>query len=201
MWFRQTRREWTYPPFEGKIVDGFIWGRGTLDIKNQLIGIMDAAETLLQQGYRPERTILFGLGHDEETGGVNGCKVMGQLLKERGIRLAGIVDEGGGIMAGLAAGVRGQIALVGVSEKGYLTVEFTVHSQPGHSSTPPPQTAIGILSRALARLEAHPMPTHLRRLRPMYDGIGIAAPLNIQVAFRECLVVWPVIEALAGAET
>jgi carboxypeptidase PM20D1 len=174
---------WTHPPFEGKIVDGFIWGRGTLDIKNQLIGIMEAAETLLGQGYRPERTILFGLGHDEETGGVNGCKVMGQLLKERGVHLAGLVDEGGGIMAGLAAGVRGEVALVGVSEKGYLTVEFTVNSQPGHSSTPPPQTSIGILARALARLEAHPMPTHLHRLRPMYHGIGKAAPIYIQVAF------------------
>ncbi len=75
--------EWTHPPFEGKIVDGFIWGRGTLDIKNQLIGIMEAAETLLQQGFRPERTIIFGLGHDEETGGVNGCKLIGQKLKKR----------------------------------------------------------------------------------------------------------------------
>jgi carboxypeptidase PM20D1 len=175
--------DWTYPPFEGKIADGFIWGRGTLDIKNQLIGIMEAAETLLQQSYRPERTILFGLGHDEETGGVNGCKVMGQLLKERGIHLAGIVDEGGGITAGLAAGVRGAVGLIGVSEKGYLTVEFAVQSQPGHSSTPPPQTAIGILARGLARLEANPMPTHLRRLRPMYRGIGIAAPIYLQIAF------------------
>jgi carboxypeptidase PM20D1 len=175
--------DWTHPPFEGKITDSFIWGRGTLDIKNQLIGIMEAAEMLLQQGYRPERTILFGLGHDEETGGVNGCKVMGQLLKERGVRLAGIVDEGGGISAGLAAGVRGAIALAGVSEKGYLTVEFAVQGQPGHSSTPPPQTAIGILARALARLEAHPMPTHVRRLRPMYRGIGRAAPIYLQVAF------------------
>jgi carboxypeptidase PM20D1 len=90
---------WTHPPFEGRIADGFVWGRGTLDIKNQLIGIMDAAEALLQQGYRPERTILFGLGHDEETGGVNGSKVMGQLLKSRGIHLAGIVDEGAGRLA------------------------------------------------------------------------------------------------------
>ena len=78
----------------------------------------------MQGGFRPERTILFGLGHDEETGGVNGCKILGQELKKRGIHLAGIVDEGGGIMAGLAAGVRGPLALVGVSEKGYLTVEF-----------------------------------------------------------------------------
>jgi carboxypeptidase PM20D1 len=186
--------EWTHPPFEGKITDGFIWGRGTLDIKNQLIGIMEAAEKLLQQGYRPERTILFGLGHDEETGGVNGCKIMGQMLKERGIRLAGIVDEGGGIMAGLAAGVRGKIGLVGVSEKGYLTTEFTVHSQPGHSSTPPPQTAIGILARALTRLESHPMPTHLRRLRPMYHGIGKAAPIYLQVAFANVWLFGPLLK-------
>jgi carboxypeptidase PM20D1 len=186
--------EWTHPPFEGKIVDGFIWGRGTLDIKNQLIGIMEAAETLLQQGYRPERTILFGLGHDEETGGVNGCKILGQELKKRGIHLAGIVDEGGGIMAGLAAGVRGPVALVGVSEKGYLTVEFTVTGQPGHSSTPPPQTSIGILARALARLEAHPMPTHLRRLSPMYHGIGRAAPLYIQIPFANVWLFGPLLK-------
>jgi carboxypeptidase PM20D1 len=186
--------EWTHPPFEGKIVDGFIWGRGTLDIKNQLIGIMEAAETLLQQGYRPERTVLFGLGHDEETGGVNGCKILGQELKKRGVHLAGIVDEGGGIMAGLAAGVRGPVALVGVSEKGYLTVEFSVIGQPGHSSTPPKQTSIGILARALARLEAHPMPTHLRRLRPLYHGIGIAAPLYIQIPFANVWLFGPLLK-------
>jgi carboxypeptidase PM20D1 len=131
--------QWTHPPFAGDIADGFIWGRGTLDIKNQLIGIMEAAELLLARGWRPERTILFGLGHDEETGGVNGCKVMGQLLKERGVHLAGIVDEGGGIFEGLAAGVRGPVALVGTSEKGYLTAEITVQGQPGHSSTPRPK--------------------------------------------------------------
>lgn len=185
---------WTYPPFEGAIADGFIWGRGTLDIKNQLIGIMEAAETLLRQGYQPERTILFGMGHDEETGGINGCKVMGQLLKDRGIHLAGIVDEGGGISDGLAAGVRGAVGLVGVSEKGYLTVAFTVHGQPGHSSTPPPQTAIGILARALARLEAHPLPVHIRRLRPLYHGIGRAAPIYLQVAFANVWLFSPLLK-------
>jgi carboxypeptidase PM20D1 len=185
---------WTHPPFEGRIVDGVIWGRGTLDIKNQLIGIFDAAQALLAQGFQPERTILFGLGHDEETGGVNGCRVMGQLLKERGVRLAGIVDEGGGIVEGMAAGIRGPVALIGVSEKGYLTTEFTVTGQPGHSSTPPPQTAIGILARALARLEAHPMPTHLRRLRPLYHGIGRAAPIYIQVAFANVWLFGPLLK-------
>lgn len=185
---------WTHPPFAGDIADGFIWGRGTLDIKNQLISIMAAAEILLQQGYQPERTILFGLGHDEETGGVNGCKIMGELFKERGIRLAGIVDEGGGIIAGMAPGVRGPVALIGVSEKGYLTVEFTVKGSPGHSSTPPPQTAIGILAQAIARLENHPMPTRLRRLRSLYHGIGRAAPIYIQVAFANVWLFSPLLK-------
>jgi carboxypeptidase PM20D1 len=89
--------------------------------------------------------------------------------------------------------VRGKIGLIGVSEKGYLTVEFTVKSQPGHSSTPPSQTAIGILARGLARLEAHPLPTHLRKLRPLYHGIGIAAPLYIQIALP-ILAVGPVVK-------
>ena len=88
-------------------------------------------------------------------------------------------------------GCAAPIALIGASEKGYLTVEFTVNSQPGHSSTPPPQTAIGILAKALARLEAHPMPTHLRRLRPMYHGIGKAAPLYLQVAFANVWLFGP----------
>jgi carboxypeptidase PM20D1 len=83
----------------------------------------------------------------------------------------------------MAAGVRGPVALIGASEKGYLTVEFTVNATPGHSSTPPKQTSIGILSKAMVRLESNPMPTHLRRLRPLYHGIGRAAPIYIQVAF------------------
>jgi len=90
--------------------------------------------------------------------------------------------------------VRGKVGLIGVSEKGYLTMEFTVQGQPGHSSTPPPQTAIGILSRALARLEAHPMPTHLRKLRPLYHGIGIAAPLYIQIAFANVWLFGPLLK-------
>jgi carboxypeptidase PM20D1 len=125
---------------------------------------------------------------------VNGCKILGQQLKERSIHLAGIVDEGGGISAGLAPGMRGPIALVAISEKGYLTVEFTVNSQPGHSSTPPRQTSIGILARALARLEAHPMPTHLNRLRPMYHGIGRAAPLHIQISFANIWLFGPLLK-------
>ena len=188
--------DWTNPPFDGVIIDGFIWGRGTLDIKNQLIGIMEAAEALLQQGYRPERTILFGLGHDEETGGVNGCKVMGQMLKDRGVRLAGIVDEGGGISAGLAAGVRGEVALIGVSEKGYLTVEFTVNSQPGIHQ--PHLRRLRSASSQKLWLAWKPTQCRLTCAACARCIVGLARQPHLSAGcVCQHLAVWPVVEALA----
>ncbi len=179
----ETLERWTHPPFDGVIADGFVWGRGSLDIKNQLIGIMEAAEALLAQNFQPERTIQFAFGHDEETGGQRGARCVGQALKERGVKLAGIVDEGGGIVEGIVPGVKGQVALIGTGEKGYLTLEFTVKCPPGHSSAPPDQTAIGILGRAMARLEEHKLPPHTRSARPLYWALGDAVPLPLQVAF------------------
>ncbi len=179
----ETLDRWTHPPFDGVIADGLVWGRGSLDIKNQLIGIMEAAEALLAAGFRPERTIQFAFGHDEETGGVRGAQCVGEMLKERGIRLAGIVDEGGGIVEGMVPDVKGQVALIGTGEKGYLTLEFTVQCPPGHSSAPPEHSAIGILAHALARLEDHPLPPHIRTARPMYWALGPAVPLWLQVGF------------------
>jgi carboxypeptidase PM20D1 len=174
-------REWTHPPFAGEIVDGFVWGRGTLDIKNQLIGIMEAAEGLLAKGFTPTRTIYLAFGHDEETGGSRGAAKLGKLLKKRGIKLAGIVDEGGGIMKGIIPQIKQATALIGTGEKGYLTVEFKAQSAGGHSSAPPRETSIGILSHALARLSDHPLPVKIRIARPLYWALGPAVPFLLQV--------------------
>jgi carboxypeptidase PM20D1 len=187
----ETLDRWTHPPFDGVIADGLVWGRGSLDIKNQLIGILEAAETLLARGFQPERTIQFAFGHDEETGGNRGAAAVGQLLQDRGVRLAGIVDEGGGIIEGMVPDVKGPVALIGTGEKGYLTLEFTVQCPPGHSSAPPEHTAIGILAHALARLEDQPLPPHVRTARPMYWALGPAVPLWLQVCFaNEWLLGW-----------
>jgi carboxypeptidase PM20D1 len=175
--------EWTHPPFDGTIVDGVIWGRGALDIKNQLIGILEAAEGLLKQGFRPQRTIHFAFGHDEETGGVNGAAYLGKLLKERGVHLSGIVDEGGGIFDGVVPNIKQAAALIGTGEKGYLTLEFTAKSATGHSSAPPRETSIGLLAHALARLEDRPLPPHIRSARPLYWALGPAVPFPLQVAW------------------
>ncbi len=139
--------EWTHPPFSGAIEDGFIWGRGTLDCKNQLIGALEAAETLLQIGYQPRRTVLFAFGHDEEIGGPNGAQKISGWLQEQGIRAAAVLDEGGTILEGGFPGVNSPVAVIGIVEKGHIDVRMTVTGSPGHASTPPRHTAIGILAR------------------------------------------------------
>jgi carboxypeptidase PM20D1 len=64
---------WTHPPFSGDVADGFVWGRGALDMKGSLIGLLEAVEYLLGKGFNPRRTIYLAFGHDEETGGQKGA--------------------------------------------------------------------------------------------------------------------------------
>lgn len=178
-----TAAEWEQEPFSGAIADGFVWGRGTLDIKNQVTTLLDAVETLLRNGFQPQRTVYLAFGHDEEIGGLNGGKQIVNWLASHECELEAVLDEGGSIVQGVLPGVKGPVALVGTSEKGYLTLEMTVNAAPGHSSQPPKQSAVGILALALARLEANPMRTHVHMVHNLFAGIGGAAPFGLQFAF------------------
>lgn len=175
--------EWEYPPFSGQIADGFVWGRGTLDIKSQAVTILEAVENLLKEGYRPERTIYIAFGHDEEVSGKLGAGTIARILEEEGIHLEAVLDEGGGIMTDLMPGIKSPVATVGIAEKGYLSLELISEGAPGHSSTPPESTAIGRLGAALARLEANPMPLHLHSILPMMQSIGAVLPFSMQLLF------------------
>jgi len=151
-----TEREWTQPPFGGVVAEGFVWGRGTLDDKVSVLALLEGAEQALRGGFQPRRTIYFAFGHDEEVGG-SGARALKALLLKRGIKAPALVlDEGGAIAPGALVGTRGTVALVGASEKGFLTLQLTVRGTGGHSSAPPPHTAIGRL--AIARLEESPFP-------------------------------------------
>jgi carboxypeptidase PM20D1 len=152
-----TEGAWTYPPFEGRIAEGYVWGRGALDDKSALIGILEAVEMLVAEGFQPERTIYLGSGHDEEAAQA-GAYAMAQLLLSRGVKLEYILDEGLSITEGIVPSLSQPAALIGVAHKGYASVELVADGQAGHSSMPPPETAIGILSAAIAKLEGHPMP-------------------------------------------
>lgn len=172
--------EWTYPPFSGQIADGYVWGRGTLDIKNQMIALLEAVENLLKDGYRPQRTVILAFGHDEEVSGAKGAgSIVAQMLED-GLRLEAVLDEGGALTTGSLPGIKGSVAMVGVSEKGYLSLELTAQGEPGHSSMPPGNTAIGILGAALARLESSPMPARLNAIAATLDEVGGLMPFSMQ---------------------
>ncbi|MBI9044997.1 MAG: M20 family peptidase [Anaerolineaceae bacterium] len=168
-----TLDAWDNPPFSGKITDKYIYGRGTLDIKNQMIASMEAVEYLLSNGFQPKRSIMLAFGHDEEIGGPQGARKIVEHLKEKGVHLAAVIDEGGAIIDGTLPGLNGPSAMVGNVEKGYLTLNLSIESEPGHSSSPPPHTAIGILAKAITLLEANPLPADINAIKPLFEN---AAP-------------------------
>jgi carboxypeptidase PM20D1 len=153
-----TEEAWSHSPFGGKLADGYIWGRGAMDDKGSLVAILEAVETLLARGFRPKRAVYLVLGHDEEVGGEAGAAAIAELLKGRDVRPFFVLDEGGAIADGFLPGLDQPLATVGVAEKGAASVEIEVKVAGGHSSVPPRQTAIGILSRAIVRLEDNPFP-------------------------------------------
>jgi carboxypeptidase PM20D1 len=156
-----TEKDWQQPPFDGVISDGFVWGRGSWDNKGNLYSILEAAERLAKDGFRPKRTIYFAFGHDEEVTGQRGAKATAALLASRGVRLDFVLDEGLLIVDGMIKGLDRPAALIGVAEKGYVTLVLTAQASPGHSSMPPRDTAIGMMSAALARLEEQQLPMRL----------------------------------------
>ena len=156
-----SKASWTHPAFGGDVADGYVWGRGALDVKCGAVGILEAVEFLLNEGFRPGCTIYIAMGHDEEVGGRNGNAKIAALLKERGVRLRYVLDEGGAILNGIIEGSTSPVAFVGVAEKGCAGVWLTATGPGGHASMPPPQTVIDILGAAIHGLESHPMPTRL----------------------------------------
>ena len=124
---------WIHPPFSGEVVDGSVWGRGTQDDKHSVIGILEAVEYLLKEGYQPERTVYLGFGHDEEIGGVNGAAAIADLLESRGVQLGCLLDEGGSVLESFLPGVDTPAAMIGISEKGYISLKLSVEIDGGHS--------------------------------------------------------------------
>ena len=140
---------WTHPPFSGDIADGYVWGRGALDNKLSHLAILEAVETLIAEDYTPERPIVLAFGGDEEIGGRRGAARIAQDFRERGLRFAVTLDEGGIIARGMLAGVDTPVALLGCGEKGHINIRLSVAASGGHASNPPPRDIGESLSRAL----------------------------------------------------
>jgi carboxypeptidase PM20D1 len=155
-----TEESWTHPPFAGVVADGAVWGRGAIDDKGSLIAVMSAVETLLEAGFTPRRSVLVAFGHDEEIGGDDGARAIASALEQRGVRPMLVLDEGGVVSEGMLPGL-GAVALVGVAEKGSVSLQLTVEAPGGHSSLPPRQSAIGIAAEAVRALETQRPPARM----------------------------------------
>ncbi|MBD8489694.1 M20/M25/M40 family metallo-hydrolase [Echinicola sp. CAU 1574] len=151
--------DWKESPFGGEIIQDTIWGRGTIDDKVGVIGILEATERLLQNGYQPERSIYLAFGHDEEIGGVKGAQAIAAYLKEQNVQAEFVLDEGGSIVQNMVPGIPGDVALIGIAEKGFVSLSLSVKVEGGHSSMPERETAIDILSSAIAKLKQKPFPS------------------------------------------
>lgn len=188
-----TRDEWTFPPFAGSVHDEIIWGRGSVDDKIGVIALMEAMEILLTENKKPARSLYFAFGHDEEVGGKEGAAKIADYFEEQGIRFDFVLDEGGALTEGLIMGIEQAVAVIGVSEKGYVNLRLTVNAPGGHSSQPPAQTAVGILSRAIVKIEDHPFPANLDPVIQTIEAIGDQLPFSTRLAMSNLWLLSPLV--------
>jgi carboxypeptidase PM20D1 len=147
--------DWTYDPFSGRIENGSVHGRGTLDTKNSLASIMEAMEHTLKTGRVFANDVYIALGGDEEVSGLS-APAIADYLQQNGVKPGLVLDEGGAIVSNMFPGVKEKVAVIGIAEKGFLNLKLTVRSQGGHASSPPEKSPLTELARAVTALDHHP---------------------------------------------
>ena len=191
---------WKYPPFSGVIADGYVWGRGAGDTKCSLMAFLQAAEELIAQGYTPACDVYLASSCTEEIGG-SGAPKLAAYLKEQGVHLAMLCDEGGGIISEPIAGIPGQFAMVGVFEKGYGDVRFVARSKGGHSSAPPKNSPIPRLARFVAAVEKK-TPFRVRfspEVTAMFSRLAPYAGFGLRYVLGNLWLFGPVLKRLLPA--
>ncbi|MDL2288886.1 M20/M25/M40 family metallo-hydrolase [Oscillospiraceae bacterium OttesenSCG-928-F05] len=178
---------WEHGPFSGEIAEERVWGRGALDCKSTLVCLLEAAENMLKEGRTPPRDIYFAFGHDEESGGQEGAASIVRYFAEKRLYFKLVLDEGPRIYQDFIQVPKPQ-ALIGVSEKGALSVRLSTGSAGGHAATPPRHTALGVLAEAICRVEYRPMPLRMNSvfqafIRKMAPYLGFSDRMMIANPF------------------
>ena len=202
--------EWKHEPFSGDIDDkGCGWGRGTVDTKGSLFCILSAVEELIWEGYEPECDVYIASSCTEEISGEGG-PLIANYLKDQGVHLALLLDEGGMIVEEPVGGVKGLYGMVGVVEKGYGDVKFIAKSGGGHASAPGKNTALVRLGKFMAEIDnknpfkAEMTPTVREMFRRMAPNMTFGMRLifaNLWLFEGLLLKVLPLISPAAAAMT
>ncbi|MBR1683780.1 MAG: M20/M25/M40 family metallo-hydrolase [Clostridia bacterium] len=174
---------WDRDPFGAEIIDDVMWGRGTLDTKSTFLGVLEAADNLIGQGYVPARDLYLCFSGTEEVNG-DGAPAIVRWLKQNGIHPDFILDEGGAIVENVFPGVKEPAAVVGIAEKGTMAVRLSVPTGGGHASTPPKLSSIGRLAKAVRKVEDHPFPAHLSdAAHATFRGMASHASFGFRILF------------------
>ncbi|MDN3496002.1 M20/M25/M40 family metallo-hydrolase [Planococcus sp. APC 4015] len=192
--------EWRHPPFgaeiDGEGADAVLHARGAIDDKGAVVAILEAVEQLVVGGFAPRHDVYLAFGHNEETAG-GGARAIVDELRARGIRPALVLDEGGAVVDGVIPGISVPTAMVGVAERGVLTLRLTAREAGGHASTPPRLPATARLARAIDRLQRHPFPTRLvPPVRAMLTTLAPYAPQPLRTVLRSLGVTGALVAAV-----
>lgn len=187
---------WDKPPFEAILEDGVIWGRGTLDTKVTVNGILSAAEKLISDGFVPENDIYFAFSGGEEINGKGAVNIV-DYFEKNNIELALVVDEGGAVVENVFPGVSKPCGLIGIAEKGLMDVLYTSKSAGGHASAPKPNSPIINLSKAILKVENNPFKMHLTKpVLEMFDTLGRHSNFLYRMIFANLWCFSPVLNML-----
>ena len=169
--------KWTTDPFGAEMKDGYIYGRGALDMKHIVMTLMESAENLCSKGFKPGHDIWFAFGGDEERAGIKGAQEAVKWFSNKGITFSFVLDEGTPVSKDQIKSIDKPLALIGIEEKGYLSLTLTVEQKPGHASQPPENQAAAILGRALLRLEKRHFPWRLTStIEAFFKHLGLLIP-------------------------
>lgn len=188
---------WEKDPFAAELEDGIVWGRGTLDTKATMNGILSAAEALIKEGFVPENDIYFAFSGNEEINGLGAVKIVDYFEKNE-IELALVVDEGGAVVENVFPGVSTPCGLIGIAEKGMLNVEYKAVSQGGHASAPKPNSPIPVLAEACCKIEENPFKMHITKpVKEMFNTLGRHSSFLYRMIFANLWLFSPVLNLLA----
>ena len=187
---------WERDPFGAEIIDGVMWGRGTLDTKVTFNGVLSAAETLIGQGFVPEDDMYFAFSGQEEINGKGAINIV-EWFAEKGIAPSMVVDEGGAVVEDVFPGVKGSCALIGIAEKGLMNVTFRLDTAGGHASAPAPHTPVGRLAAACKDIEDHPLKSHFTDpVLKMFDTLGRHSTFVYRMIFANLWLFRPVLDLI-----